>query len=100
MTTKILALTRLVCLDVNIPSTTALATLNNENGRELGLSRGANVWMPNLTPVKYRKLYEIYPGKAAVSDTAEQYHENLLASLVALGRGPGRGPGNRQRLSG
>lgn len=97
MTSKVVALARLVCPDANIPSTTALATVNKEHGRELGLERGANVWMPNLTPLKYRALYEIYPGKAAVIDTAEQYHENLLATLAALGRYPGRGPGGRLR---
>jgi biotin synthase len=95
MTTKVIALTRLACPDANIPSTTALATVNKERGREMGLERGANVWMPNLTPRRYRALYEIYPGKAAVIDTAEQYHENLLATLAALGRRPGKGPGGR-----
>jgi len=96
MTTKVVALTRLVCPDANIPSTTALATVNKEHGRELGLTRGANVWMPNLTPLKYRALYEIYPGKAAVIDTAEQFHENLLATLERIGRRPGKGPGGRR----
>ena len=42
------------------------STTYREAGRELGLARGANVVMPNLTPVKYRALYEIYPAKAAV----------------------------------
>ena len=96
MTTKVVALTRIVCPDANIPSTTALATVNKEHGRELGLTRGANVWMPNLTPLKYRALYEIYPGKAAVIDTAEQFHENLLATLERIGRRPGKGPGGRR----
>ena len=50
MTYKVLALTRLACPRANIPSTTALATLNTAGGRELGLRRGANVVMPNLTP--------------------------------------------------
>jgi biotin synthase len=105
MTTKVVALTRLVCPDANIPSTTALATVNREHGRELGLERGANVWMPNLTPLKYRALYEIYPGKAKVIDTAvrsyvgeaTQFHQNLLATLQRIGRVPGKGPGNRRR---
>jgi biotin synthase len=97
MTTKVVALTRLVCPDANIPSTTALATVNREHGRELGLERGANVWMPNLTPLTYRALYEIYPGKAKVIDTAEQFHENLLATLQRIGRVPGKGPGGRKR---
>jgi biotin synthase len=98
MTTKVVALTRLVCPDANIPSTTALATVNREHGRELGLERGANVWMPNLTPLKYRALYEIYPGKAKVIDTAEEFHLNLLATLQRIGRVPGKGPGGRKRV--
>lgn len=98
MTTKVVALTRLVCPDANIPSTTALATVNREHGRELGLERGANVWMPNLTPLKYRALYEIYPGKVKVSDTAEEFHRNLLDTLKRIGREPGKGPGGRRRV--
>ncbi len=97
MTTKVVALTRLVCADANIPSTTALATVNREHGRELGLERGANVWMPNLTPLKYRALYEIYPGKSKTPDTAEEFHKNLLDTLKRIGRVPGKGPGGRRR---
>jgi biotin synthase len=96
MTTKVVAITRLVCPDANIPSTTALATVNREHGREMGLERGANVWMPNLTPLKYRALYEIYPGKSKVIDTAEEFHKNLLATLERMGRVPGKGPGGRR----
>ncbi len=98
MTTKVVALTRLVCPDANIPSTTALATVNREHGRELGLQRGANVWMPNLTPPRYRVRYDIYPGKAAVNDDVERYHESLLSVIAALGRRPGKGPGSRLHL--
>ena len=97
MTTKVIALTRLTCPDANIPATTALATVNNENGRELGLERGANVWMPNLTPVKYRKLYEIYPDKACVGDTAAACQACLLQRIESIGRVPGKGPGSRKR---
>jgi biotin synthase len=39
-TLKAVALTRLVCPHSNIPSTTALATVNRDYGRELGLMRG------------------------------------------------------------
>ncbi|MBM3331118.1 [FeFe] hydrogenase H-cluster radical SAM maturase HydE [candidate division WOR-3 bacterium] len=95
MTTKVVALTRLLCPDANIPSTTALATINRERGREMGLERGANVWMPNLTQPRYRALYEIYPGKAKVIDTAEEFQKNLLATLERIGRVPGKGPGGR-----
>ncbi len=94
MTCKVVALTRLVCPMSNIPATTALATLNTTHGRELGLERGANVVMPNITPAKYRILYEIYPGKACLAETGRQCHECLSARLTSLGRRPGSGRGD------
>ena len=80
MVYKAVALTRLVCPDANIPATTALATINKRNGRELGLQRGANVFMPNLTPLKYRRLYEIYPAKACIEETGNACHVCLTAA--------------------
>ena len=97
MTYKVVALARLVDPDANIPSTTALATLNLASGRELGLSRGANVVMPNLTPTKYRALYEIYPAKACIRETAAQCGTCLSGRIVRLGRTVGKGPGGRKR---
>ena len=72
VTYRVMALARILCPQANIPSTTALATVNPNSGRELGLRRGANVIMPNLTPAAYRQLYEIYPSKACLSESAEQ----------------------------
>lgn len=97
MTYKVIALTRLVCPQANIPSTTALATINQTTGRELGLSRGANVVMPNVTPVKYRSQYEIYPGKACLNETAEQCQRCLAGRIASIGRTVGTGPGSRVR---
>lgn len=97
MAYKVIALTRLVCPQANIPSTTALATINTATGRELGLSRGANVVMPNLTPVKYRNLYEIYPGKACINETAQQCQRCLRGRIASLGRTVGTGRGDRRR---
>jgi biotin synthase len=97
MTCKMVALARLACPQANIPSTTALATLNKAHGRELGLERGANVVMPNLTPVKYRALYEIYPGKACVNETAEVCRGDLERRLAAIGRRVGTGRGDSPR---
>jgi biotin synthase len=94
MTYKVVALARLVCPRSNIPATTALATLNTSTGRELGLSRGANVVMPNLTPPRYRVLYEIYPDKACVNETGEQCHRCLSGRIQSLGRYPGVGRGD------
>jgi biotin synthase len=99
MVYKVLALTRILCPEANIPSTTALATINLASGRELGLSRGANVVMPNLTPVKYRKLYEIYPAKACISETAEDCRHCLKRRIESIGRYIGTGPGNRKKNS-
>ncbi len=94
MTYKTLALVRLSCPRANIPSTTALATLNRESGRELGLQRGANIVMPNLTPSQYRALYEIYPAKACIYETADACHACLTRRLKSIGRDIGRGRGD------
>ena len=94
ITYKVLALARLVCPRANIPATTALATLNTAQGRELGLSRGANVVMPNLTPTKYRALYEIYPDKACIAETGEACHHCLTGRIRGIGRQPGQGRGD------
>ncbi|MEN6459443.1 MAG: [FeFe] hydrogenase H-cluster radical SAM maturase HydE [Thermoguttaceae bacterium] len=97
-TYKVIALARLVCPRANIPATTALATLNRSEGRELGLERGANVVMPNLTPTKYRALYEIYPDKACIAETGEACHRCLTGRIRALGRQPGRGRGDSPNI--
>jgi biotin synthase len=101
MTYKMVALTRLACPGANIPSTTALATLNKTSGRELGLARGANIVMPNLTPVQYRALYEIYPAKVCIAESADICHGCMTQRIQSIGRtvGGGRGesPSYRQR---
>jgi biotin synthase len=97
MTYKVVALTRLVCPRANIPSTTALATLNLASGREQGLQRGANVIMPNMTPPKYRELYQIYPGKACILENAQECRICLQGRIQSLGRVIGSGPGGRSK---
>jgi biotin synthase len=93
---KVVALARILRPDANIPSTTALATINTRNGRELGLQRGANVVMPNLTPGRYRKLYEIYPNKACIAEQPADCNGCLHGRIRAIGRVPGQGPGGRR----
>lgn len=95
MVYKVIALARLVCPEANIPSTTALATVNIAEGREIGLRRGANVVMPNLTPTTYRRLYEIYPAKACIHETADQCYSCLQRRIERIGRVVGTGPGGR-----
>jgi biotin synthase len=95
-TLKVVALTRLVCPEANLPSTTALATIDPAAGRELGLARGANIVMPNVTPPQYRVLYEIYPGKACIHETAQVCRGCMERRILSIGRRLGRGPGGRQ----
>ncbi len=63
---KVMAITRLLMPDINIPATTAMETLIT-NGRLIALQSGANVVMPNVTDADYRKQYEIYPNKTNVN---------------------------------
>ncbi len=94
MTLKTVALTRLVCPRSNIPATTALACIDRSMGHRNGLTRGANVIMPNVTPAKYRQLYEIYPSKANTAEEAEKYDRELKERILGIGREIGKGPGN------
>ncbi|HWR52117.1 MAG TPA: [FeFe] hydrogenase H-cluster radical SAM maturase HydE [Bryobacteraceae bacterium] len=94
---RVLALTRIVCPQANIPATTALATINGRSGRELGLQRGANVIMPNVTPLEYRRLYEIYPGKACITESPQHCGTCIRSRIHAIGRTVGTGPGGRVR---
>jgi biotin synthase len=94
MTYKMVALARLACPRANIPSTTALATLNRDRGRELGLERGANIVMPNFTPLQHRVNYEIYPAKACLEETPEQCNACLKQRVLSLGRKVGVGRGD------
>jgi biotin synthase len=98
MTYKVVALARLLCPDSNIPSTTALATLNLAEGRELGLQRGANIVMPNLTPPEYRVHYEIYPAKACIRETADLCNRCITGRIEKIGRRIGKGTGASPNL--
>ncbi|MBN2467862.1 MAG: [FeFe] hydrogenase H-cluster radical SAM maturase HydE [Deltaproteobacteria bacterium] len=95
MTCKVVALTRILCPEANIPSTTALGTIDRQLGRVHGLQRGANVLMPNITPLHYRKLYEIYPEKAGNDSTPAETDQLLKELIAGLGRRRGKGPGGR-----
>ncbi|GLI39121.1 [FeFe] hydrogenase H-cluster radical SAM maturase HydE [Geobacter hydrogenophilus] len=97
MTYRVMALTRMVCPRANIPATSALATLNLAQGRELGLMRGGNVLMPNLTPQQYRAQYEIYPAKACIDETAHQCRSCMAGRINAIGRTVGSGRGDSPR---
>ena len=74
LTLRLIALMRLRFPDALIPATTALATLD-AHGREAGILAGANVVMPNLSPLAVRGRYSIYDHKASGgSEAAEGLH--------------------------
>jgi biotin synthase len=70
-TLRMVALTRLLLPRALIPATTALGTIS-PLGREKGLMAGANVVMPNLSPVEVRKLYSLYDHKLCTGDEAAE----------------------------
>ncbi|MFA5103933.1 MAG: [FeFe] hydrogenase H-cluster radical SAM maturase HydE [Candidatus Margulisiibacteriota bacterium] len=66
---RTIAVTRIVMKTVNMPATTAIGSLDQDY-RDEALKWGANVLMPNFTPLPYKKLYEIYPGKRCILEPA------------------------------
>lgn len=63
MTLRLISILRIMFPHANIPATTALASIDPD-GRNKGLMAGANVVMPNLSPLSCRKEYAIYDNKA------------------------------------
>ncbi|AJQ28364.1 [FeFe] hydrogenase H-cluster radical SAM maturase HydE [Pelosinus fermentans] len=82
---KVMAITRLLLPDANIPATTAMETLN-KNGRIIALQSGANVVMPNVTEGEYRKMYMLYPGKICVNDTPKHCVGCITGKIQGIGR--------------
>ena len=91
-TLKLLAIIRLVQPHVLLPATTALGTIHPK-GRELGILSGANVVMPNLSPVNVREKYKLYDNKICTGDEAAECRycmENRMKSIgyeVVVSRG-------------
>lgn len=81
---RMIATLRLMMPTINIASTTALQSII-PTGREIGLKAGANVLMPNLTPLRYRRNYLLYENKPNLDLEAEETLENLLLRIVKLG---------------
>lgn len=84
LTLRLIALLRLLFPSALIPATTALASLSPE-GRILGLKAGANVLMPNLSPLSVRKKYQLYENKAFSGMESAQEIDALKKSVAAAG---------------
>ena len=82
---KVMALTRILLKDINIPATTAMETLN-PNGRIIALQSGANVVMPNVTTTEYRAKYEIYPNKICINENPDKCKGCISAKIQSIGR--------------
>lgn len=80
----LLSIIRLIKPNILLPSTTALGTIKKD-GREQGILSGANVVMPNLSPLSVRKKYALYDGKICTGDESAQSLFNLKKSMNAIG---------------
>ena len=94
---KVMALTRLLLPDINIPATTAMETLDPK-GRIIALQSGANVVMPNVTEGDYRRKYEIYPGKICINDTPAHCRGCISGKIASIGRTVATSKGNSKHF--
>ncbi len=84
LTLFLLSVIRILLPKSLLPATTALGTLDPE-GRERGLRAGANVVMPNLSPVKNRKLYDLYDNKICTGEEAAECRDCLSRRVKSAG---------------
>ena len=92
LTLRLVAVLRLMFPYALIPATTALGSIARD-GRELGLKVGANVVMPNLSPVRFRRQYALYDGKICMGEEAAECRSclerriNLAGYQIVVARG-------------
>ena len=84
LTCYLLSIIRIIYPPVLLPSTTALGTID-PLGREKGIMSGANIVMPNLSPVSVRRKYELYDNKICTGEESAQCRECLNNRMKAVG---------------
>lgn len=84
LTLFLLSVIRILLPKVLLPATTALGTMD-PRGREKGLEAGANVVMPNLSPVKNRKQYDLYDNKICTGEEAAECRGCLEQRVASVG---------------
>jgi len=99
LTLKMIAVVRLVTRNALMPATTAVGTID-EFGIEKALTAGANVVMPNYTPLEYRVYYEIYPNKRCITEDPESCIGRMSAQILSIGRTVAEGPGHSYKRNG
>lgn len=80
----LIGMIRLMLPNALIPATTALGTAD-KNGREKGILAGANVVMPNLSPLRFRKQYALYNNKISTGEEAAEGLSLLKKRMEAIG---------------
>ena len=84
LTCFLLSVIRILCPTTLLPATTALGTID-PLGREKGILAGANVVMPNLSPLSVRKKYMLYDGKICTGDESAQCLSCMAARMNSVG---------------
>lgn len=84
MTLRLLSIIRLIHPTVLLPATTALGTIH-PLGREKGILAGANVVMPNLSPVGVRKKYLLYDNKICTGEEASECCGCMMRRMQGIG---------------
>ncbi len=84
LTLLLIGILRLMNPKALIPATTALGTID-KNGREMGILAGANVVMPNLSPVSVRKKYSLYDNKICTGEEAAECRFCLQNRMQKIG---------------
>ncbi len=84
LTLRLLSILRLMFPYALIPSTTALGTIHPD-GRLMGLKHGANVVMPNLSPIDVRKNYLLYDNKISTGEEAAEGLKKLKKTVSDAG---------------
>lgn len=84
LTVFLLSLIRLIKPNILLPATTALGTVDGK-GRERGVLSGANVVMPNLSPLSVRKKYMLYDNKIATGQESAQCVADLKERMKEIG---------------
>lgn len=97
LTLYLLSIIRLIDPSLLLPATTALGTIR-EGGREMGILAGANVVMPNLSPLSVRKKYMLYNNKICTGDEAAESVKSLANSMKAIGYEVAINRGDRREI--
>ncbi|MDD6211572.1 MAG: [FeFe] hydrogenase H-cluster radical SAM maturase HydE [Clostridiales bacterium] len=97
-TLHLLGILRLMFPRVLLPATTALGSIH-PRGREMGVLAGANIVMPNISPLEVREKYRLYDGKIGIGEEAVRSYQNLCRRMEAIGYEVQMGRGDYPRNS-